>query len=283
MLNILKMEWYRMFKSKSTWVILIIFAMVMALISALFSILMGNSDLARNIQKAMGMQEIVYVEDDYGNVIVNEEDAETEIDLTAEMPLYFQGNGFVLFIAIFMGIFSTGHASTGFRKNLAAITKNWRLVLSDIVMSLTFSFMMVAIAVLLAVPMLLISYKNVVMGNFAKLIVYLLVYLLLNAAFGMLGSLLGQGFRNRALAITGSLVWCCVLGDGVYYLVNLFVQNKLGYEDFMMQHYLPYGIITTLGTEDAFGRMGNAAFCGLIFIAVCTGITLLLTRRQDIK
>ncbi len=294
MLNILRMEWYRMLKSKSTWVTLIVFAAIMIFITLVTGLLSGNSEFARSVQKGVGMDpaETIQSEELYyesGDMYVSlESDAPDvtggKVSLTKEMPYYFQGNGFVLFIVIFMGIFATGHTVTGFRKNLAGIARPWQLVVSDFVMCLTYSLMTVVLGTAIYFGCMAISYNNLIWGAVERMLAYLLIYTLLNAAIGMLAAVLSTVTRNRALAITAPLIWVCMMATIVYELVNLFVRSRLDKPDFNFYQYMPYGnIVQELSTGSPAEAFVRAAVSGVVFILVFMGLNLLVCRKQDIK
>ncbi len=292
MLNVLRMEWYRMLKSKATWVTLIIFTAIFSILTIPSALMFGDSDLSKSFQKALGIEsaeEIVIEEGgfvltaDGDRISAGDLEELMQVRVSDEIGLYFQNNGFVLFIAIFMGIFATGHTVTGFSKNIAGNTRKWQLVLSDFLMSLTYSIITVAIGAAVFILALNLAYEHLVIGNAGRMIAYLLIYVLLNTAFGMLSTLIATLTRNRAIAITAPLVWVCMLATLIYELVNMVVVNKLDVKDFTIYHYLPYGNMYTLDVTSSNEHFVSAAVSAVIVMIVCAGISILVGRKQDVK
>ncbi len=292
MLNVLRMEWYRMLKSKATWVTLIIFTAIFSMLTVPSALMFGDSDLSKSFQKALGIESAEEIVIEEGGFVITADgdrisagDLEElmQVRVSDEIGLYFQNNGFVLFIAIFMGIFATGHTVTGFSKNIAGNTRKWQLVLSDFLMSLTYSIITVAIGAAVFILALNLAYEHLVIGNAGRMIVYLLIYVLLNTAFGMLSTLIATLTRNRAIAITAPLVWVCMLATLIYELVNMVVVNKLDVKDFTIYHYLPYGNMYTLDVTSSNDHFVCAAVSAVIVMIVCAGISILVGRKQDVK
>lgn len=292
MLNVLRMEWYRMLKSKATWVTLIIFTAIFSILTVPPVLMFGDSDLSKSFQKALGIEsaEEIMIEEggfvltaDGDRISAGDLEELMQVRVSDEIGLYFQNNGFVLFIAIFMGIFATGHTVTGFSKNIAGNTRKWQLVFSDFLMSLTYSIITVAIGAAVFILALNLAYEHLVIGNVGRMIVYLLIYVLLNTAFGMLSTLIATLTRNRAIAITAPLVWVCMLATLIYELVNMVVVNKLDVKDFTIYHYLPFGNMYTLDVTSSNEHFVSAAVSAVIVMIVCAGISILVGRKQDVK
>ncbi len=290
MLNVLRMEWYRMFKSKGTWITLLVFTAMFSLMTGMTTLIMGDSAAAKEFQQFLGIESVTAdMVNEAGDIRVEMDPSLLEnqheaVSLTEEMALYFQNDGFVLFSAIFMGIFATGHCVTGFRKNLAGIARPWQLVVSDLVMSLTYCTIMTVIGTLLYFLFMALTYEHLVLGSVGRMLVYLVIYTLLTTSIGMLGSLLATLSRSRVLAITAPLVWLCVLSMLVYNLINLAVESRMNLEDFNIYRYMPYGnicfILAPASPAEGFVR---AAASGFVLIAVCMGLSFAVSRKQDIK
>ncbi len=292
MINVLRMELFRMWKSFSTWIILVIFAGMFLLASGIMGMMTGNAQIALNFQEELfGFSSTIVPEsaENTGlNVYVDQEmmAAETMIGVTEFseiVAMCLMGNTVVLFTAIFMGLFTTGHISSGFRKNIAGVTQKWHLTVSNIFICFLFNLVMLSIGVLILRLVTLFTHETLYFAKMPEMWRYLGVYLLLATAFGLLAAFVSDLTQSRIAALVVPLVYCTLVGDIFYSLIDLLLNKAFGLEDFTVKEYLPYGSILSLDVSSESAAFVKATVSSLVCITIFSVVGLLVKRKQDVK
>lgn len=206
MFNILKMDMYKMFKSKSLYLISVISLVLIVLFAILlrttFSI---NYELAKEANMSIGNTETIansadLTEDEYYNMQKELKDSFSFEDF---LSMGYGGAFIYIGISIFMAMFICSEWDTGFIKNIIPI-KNSRL---NIVLSknIILVFFLIIQGLAVTIGSIIANFAmngKVNIGNLKEILSYVGTHNLLLLAFGSLIILLSYIFRNKAAVIT---------------------------------------------------------------------------------
>lgn len=292
MINVFRMEWFRMWRSFSTWVIFVIYIGLYAFAGGLMGILVGDSQLSQSFQSELfGTAIVSETEDaDYGNAGVTVEADTGEIMSSAAITDFAElfnacmmGNMVVLFTSVFIGMHATAHTVTGFQKNLAGATRKWHFVVSNLLICLVFNAILLLLGMGVLRVIMLITHDTVTLSSMSDLLRYSGVYLLLATTYGMFGALVADATRNRIAAITVPVVYCTMGNTLMYQLINYIADGVLGFADFRIEEYAPYGRIFNMTITDSAESFGKAVVSSVVVTAVCMTASILVKRKQDVK
>ncbi len=290
MINVFRMELYRVFRSMSTWILLLVYFCLYLFAGGMVGMLTGNSEIVTSFQSELasvsGTQAMqggvsVYVDESQMDAM---QSAFGEITDYAEMfNMCMMGNMVVLITAIFIGIHGTGHVVTGFQKNLSGSTKKWHFVVSNLLILLLFNAVLILLGALALRIVMFVTHTGVTLNDVSGLLGYCGVYLLLATAYGMFGGVIADFTRSRVAAIAVPVVYCTAASSLVYMLLNYIAKLGLGIADFESERYLPYGALCNLMLNDPMEYHVRAAVSSVVFILLCICISVIVKRKQDVK
>lgn len=267
MINVFRMEWFRMWKSVSTWLLLIISMGLYALAGAAIGLLVGDSGLSQSFQTEL-----------FGMPVGDE----AVTDFAELFNACMMGNILVIITSVFMGMHSTAHSVTGFQKNLAGVTRRYHFVISNLLLCLIFNFFLILLGMLTLRLVMLITHSAVTLSSMSDLLRYSIVYLLLTTSCGMIPVLTAELTRSRIAAIAVPIVYCTMGGSLMYMLLNYFADSVLGLKDFTVESYAPYANICSLSVHASAQECIRAAVSSLVFILICICISVIAGRKRDI-
>ena len=208
MLNILKMDLYRMFKSKSFYVLNI------ALIVIILSLgLMMRFTLNMDYEKAKDSSFTFSSEDgslDTGDSSITKEDYNTAIaeikeDTDVSLLLNIQYSEMIIstLIAIFIALFICSELDSGFIKNVVPL-KNSRvnIVISKNIIVALFIIVQAVIAIAVSIIATIIISGKINIINTKEVMIFMAFQVLLRIAFSSLLILVGYLLKSKAAVMT---------------------------------------------------------------------------------
>lgn len=208
MINILKMDLYKMFHSKSFYILNIALVVVVLFMAVVMKVTLNmDFEAAKQSNLRFHMDENSVSTNDPS--LTEEEYNEMLKDLRESMNvnefITFQYSEFLISIllAIFIAIFICSESNTGFIKNIIPL-KNSRvnLVVSKNIVVFIFVIIQVVIGVLSAMVSNLIVSGKINFLDFKELMIYLGLQMFLRMAFGSLLILLAYLFRSKASSMS---------------------------------------------------------------------------------
>ncbi len=266
MIRVFRMELYRVLRSVSTWILIVIYFGIYLFAGGLMGILLGDSGLSQSFQQEL-----------FGSTV------EAVTDFAELFNACMMGNMVVLITSVFMGMHATAHSVTGFQKNLAGCTRPWHFAVSNAFILLLFHAVLILVGMLALRLVTFLTHATVSLASPSGLLRYCLVYLLLVTAFGMFASLTADVTRSRVAAIAVPVVYCTVGSKLLYQLVNYCAAGLPGASDFRIEAYVPYGLITTLPADADPPICIRAAISAVIFTLLCMAVSIYVRRKQDIR
>lgn len=291
MLNLSRMNLYRLLKSKSFYLTVGILGLFMLLTVIILtydvpntkseSFLEEEKESTIHYKSAQEMQkeeDVVNVGISFSSSSVAEEP--TLVNLNLEMV----GSGFVLlFTGIFAAIFVSAESSSGFLKNIAGCVKRRSLLIWGQLLSLA----VFVLAEFLAVEFIFTTagfllIQNFALGSIQELLLFLAVQYLLHLAFAVLIMFIFQLLQSK----TFSIVAACCLSSGIGTLIISYIGvllGKLGVSNFTLSKYLISSNVQTYSNSSANSTILRAvliSFGAIILYNILSGIIL---SKRDIR
>lgn len=236
MLNVTRMNLYRLIKSKETYITLGIFAAFVIFTIIILTIGVKNPEQVTVKPEQNSVEfELNYKSPDE---VYKDSQSEENIGLSiSESALLedtsllrltlelFKGGFFLIFTGIFTVIFVCDETSTGFIKNIAGTVKRrWYLVIGQIVPLAVFLLAEILIAELLSLIGGKLFIPNFTIGNLSSLFGFLFLQFLLQLAFAVLSMFFVYVTKNKA---TISIIAVCCFSAGLGGLATGFIEQTL--------------------------------------------------------
>lgn len=281
MLNMIRMELFRMFKTKSLYVIW----MVMIACVFLTNSLSAEEILTFSMEEKQEMYEAAMDGEKSGNLGM---DVTLPTKPGADVSVFdgfyanVKGKFIALFMVIFTVLYATADITSGYVKNIAGQVRNrGNLIFAKAAALLL--YVVLTMLLFIGVQMLnnAIYYQKLVMGLGKEFFQYAAMQTLLHFALVMVIMCLAVVLRNNVISMMISVCVCMNVLIMLYGVVDQAVE-KLGIHDFHMMDYTVSGKIVTLGMNAAPKTMGMAALVGIVFIVVMLAISMTVFQKRDI-
>lgn len=281
MLNMIRMELFRMFKTKSLYVIW----MVMIACVFLTNSLSAEEILTFSMEEKQEMYEAAMDGEKSGNLGM---DVTLPTKPGADVSVFdgfyanVKGKFIALFMVIFTVLYATADITSGYVKNIAGQVRNrGNLIFAKAAALLL--YVVLTMLLFIGVQMLsnAIYYQKLVMGLGKEFFQYAVMQTLLHFALVMVIMCLAVVLRNNVISMMISVCVCMNVLIMLYGVVDQAVE-KLGIHDFHMMDYTVSGKIVTLGMNAAPKTMGMAALVGIVFIVVMLAISMTVFQKRDI-
>lgn len=287
MLNVIKMDLYRVAKAKSTKVLVIV-----AVLFAVFAVFMTHFEMTvlsdtpayqQAKEQAEGMTEYsvgiqVAAPDEWyaEGYKVPAEDI-VSLSISSQMIL--------VFIVIFIGVLINGEYKSGFLKSIAGqIPKRQNLILSKLVSLIAFSFVLLLVFFIttLISATLFFGYLNIV--SLMNLITLFGIQMLLHVAFGtviiLLATATRSGVATTAVGLCVSTGVGALILMGVTAILSKIVDLK---EGFQLSNYTLSTNVGAISYNSPDGDIVRALIVAISFIAVSLISSAIIMKKRDIN
>ena len=314
MLNMIKMDVYRMFRTKSMYVIWIILMASSLLTSFLSKIDYDAANKEWEKQQAVESQADTDTDMQAADV-VNAQDIEQQqaadsnkeqlsqqntdnvnIGMSVELPtepgkkvtvmdVFFsnaQGKFYALFLVIFAVMFATADIKSGYIKNIGGqVSQRGMLIVSRAVALALFTAITFAGIFVFQAAANMLAFKCVVWGNWKEIIPYFLTELTLHYAFVLICMAIAVIIKNNVISMTLSVCLTMNIMSIVYALID-YVGNRVGLHNFNIYKYTVTGRMAMLpmnaGREDVISSVCVAA----AFIIIMLSLSSYIFQKRDI-
>lgn len=284
MLNVIKMDLYRMVKNKATWLILLASMLMM-----FASIFMSSQDLAYYNSNPIALENLQANGDEvnwgiYIGSVKSEWCNGTEISLMELVAVNVKSKLLLMFLVVFMTYFAGSEGRNGFVKNIAGqVTHKGILVFSKFVVISIYTVMMMVGAVLATMlgSAAFLGYINT--SNIGQGCIFLAVQILLHIAYGM--------FVLFLFHITGSSIATMLSGiliaAGILQIVDSILISSFSklqaISDFSIMNYLTSGNVGLLSMDSTSGLYIRADMIALGAIILMNILSSVIVQRRDLK
>lgn len=274
MLKTLKMDLYRMFRSKSFYITLLITYVLVVVSIASFKMVMENEDLKSFYEQSMEATDKMNMGISAGMIYVNT----PEVTLLDLFSANISGASIAVIAVIFGIIFVCSEHNSGYIKNVIS-RKGYRTYFTlskAICMGIYLLISFIGTSVLIAGTSSIIL-ENYVFGDLSTFVSYFMTQYLLHFAILLLTILICNITRNMAISMA---VGICICSGMVALLTSLLDKLKLDivFSDYLLtmnMRVLPITYDATIYTR----ALSVSVIGGVVFVVA----SILLLKRQDVR
>lgn len=244
MLNLVRMNLYRILKSKSTW----IFLLIGVLLSLVSSNMVGHSNKTAYENLATSLQN--------GNIVI--------------------------IVTIILNIFIGNYFSTGFIKNISGkITKRSKLVFSFLLTSVVLILGIICIYSVTFLLGYMLFAKGVIRGAVWNFVFFVFAESILITAFISFMILIILLFKNQALSITFTIIYILIF-DSIIFLGLDSVAKRL-HISFSFEKFSILDAIYWLPLQGKTAVYLRDFILAVVFFGVSSILSIELLKRRDLR
>lgn len=266
MLNIIKMDLFKLKRSKSFYITILVCVALTAL--ALWSINflsnMSKTETSSNGAVTLSSNNTIDSIDGYINGI-------------------FNGYYTNLFVVIFIIIFCNAERKNGYIKNIASIVSDkYKLVLSKIVVLIIY---VLAIYAALIATILIACYGFMgitQVDSLSNIVKFLGTGMLMNISLGMVVIMFYTLVEKSMVVMPSSIVYI-LMGDAVFELLKLFTTEVLSLGSFNAYEYTNLGNMSYVTIDSCSDIYIRSIVVALIYIVISYVVSALAVKRKDIN
>ena len=281
MLNIIKMDLYRMFKTKSMYVIWIVLAAILLITTSLC-----KTDYELLTEKdAMKQEQVTEPTVDNINVGMMVTLPTEPGEMVTVFDIFFansQGKFYALFLVIFAVLFSTADISSGYIKNIGGQVGNrGSLIFSRSIALSVFSVLTMTGAFLFQAAANCIVFGELEWGNTKAILSYFVAELALHYALVLICMAIAIILKNNVISMVIAVCLTMNVMTIVYGVVNSAIQ-KIGIQNFQIYKYTITGKLSLLPMNPS-GNECLAAFgVAIVFIVMMISVSSVVFQKRDI-
>ena len=281
MLNIIKMDLYRMFKTKSMYVIWIVLAAILLITTSLC-----KTDYELLTEKdAMKQEQVTEPTVDNINVGMMVALPTEPGEKVTVYDIFFansQGKLYALLLVIFTVLFSTADISSGYIKNIGGQVGNrGSLIFSRSIALSVFSVLTMTGAFLFQAAANCIVFGELEWGNTKAILSYFVAELALHYALVLICMAIAIILKNNVISMVIAVCLTMNVMTIVYGVVNSVIQ-KIGIQNFQIYKYTITGKLSLLPMNPS-GNECLAAFgVAIVFIVMMISVSSVVFQKRDI-
>ena len=281
MLNIIKMDLYRMLKTKSMYVIWIVLAAILLITTSLC-----KTDYELLTEKdAMKQEQVTEPAVDNINVGMMVTLPTEPGEKVTVYDIFFansQGKLYALLLVIFTVLFSTADISSGYIKNIGGQVRNrGTLILSRAIALAVFTVLTMAGAFLFQAAANGIVFGELEWGNTKAILSYFVTELALHYALVLICMAIAIILKNNVISMVIAVCLSMNVMTIVYGVINSAIQ-KIGIQNFQIYKYTITGKLSLLPMNPS-GNECLAAFgVAIVFIVMMISVSSVVFQKRDI-
>lgn len=281
MLNIIKMDLYRMLKTKSMYVIWIVLAVILLITTSLC-----KTDYELLTEKdAMKQEQVTEPTVDNINVGMMVTLPTEPGEKVTVYDIFFansQGKLYALLLVIFTVLFSTADISSGYIKNIGGQVRNrGTLILSRAIALAVFTVLTMAGAFLFQAAANGIVFGELEWGNTKAILSYFVTELALHYALVLICMAIAIILKNNVISMVIAVCLTMNVMTIVYGVINSAIQ-KIGIQNFQIYKYTITGKLSLLPMNPS-GNECLAAFgVAIVFIVMMISVSSVVFQKRDI-
>lgn len=296
MFNAIRMDVYRLFKTKSTYIILVIMLAMSVMGTGLMSVMTEMTGAERQqVQTEQMSDNADYAgEDDQFNedtegaqsqlsVSVSEIDPDENDNSVLSFAMSdISGLQAGLFIIIFTVLFSMADINSGFIKSIGGQVKGRGvLIVSKMAAIAIFTAIVIIADFLTELIAVNIFFDDAVVGSASEIVRLLSSQFVLNFALAILMMAIAIIIKNNVVSMIIGVCMCSGIFELIFMGIN-YLMDKIGFSDFDINNILITGKIqnVTIGADAA--DIGYALLTAAIYIAVSVLAVYSVFKHRDI-
>ena len=281
MLNMIKMDLYRMFRTKSLYVIWIVLAAILLITTSLC-----KTDYELLTEKdAMKQEQVTEPTVDNINVGMMVTLPTEPGEKVTVYDIFFansQGKLYALLLVIFTVLFSTADISSGYIKNIGGQVGNrGSLIFSRSIALSVFTVLTMTGAFLFQAAANCIVFGELEWGNTKAILSYFVAELALHYALVLICMAIAIILKNNVISMVIAVCLTMNVMTIVYGVVNSAIQ-KIGIQNFQIYKYTITGKLSLLPMNPS-GNECLAAFgVAMVFIVIMISVSSVVFQKRDI-
>ena len=281
MLNIIKMDLYRMLKTKSMYVIWIVLAAIL-----LITTFLCKTDYELLTEKdAMKQEQVTEPTVDNINVGMMVTLPTEPGEKVTVYDIFFansQGKLYALLLVIFTVLFSTADISSGYIKNIGGQVGNrGSLIFSRSIALSVFTVLTMTGAFLFQAAANCIVFGELEWGNTKAILSYFVTELALHYALVLICMAIAIILKNNVISMVIAVCLSMNVMTIVYGVINSAIQ-KIGIQNFQIYKYTITGKLSLLPMNPS-GNECLAAFgVAIVFIVMMISVSSVVFQKRDI-
>ena len=279
MLNMIRMELYRMVRMKSFWVILIIVSIMNVITVSLNDVMMDSPEMQQALEATKGKED-----DPLSNIgmsITMERNEDGDYGFLETITSAAKGMLCALFIGIFTVIFVTADFNTGYIKNYGGAVKHrWHMVAAKGTAVLAYTVIFFGVFILSSSLGVYVGGHKLIMDPAGKIAEVLGVQCLLHIVFAWIIMSLCLIVRSNLISM---IVSCCLsfhVFQALYILADKGLK-KLGWKEAEISNYTVSGRIMKYGIESR-NLLSSTLVVALAFAAVAAVVSSIWMSKKDL-
>ena len=281
MLNMIKMDLYRMFRTKSLYVIWIVLAAILLITTSLCKTdyeLLTEKDAMKQEQVTEPTVENMNV----GLMVTLPTEPGEKVTVFDIFFANSQGKFYALFLVIFAVLFSTADISSGYIKNIGGQVGNrGSLIFSRSIALSVFTVLTMTGAFLFQAAANCIVFGELEWGNTKVILSYFVAELALHYALVLICMAIAIILKNNVISMVIAICLTMNVMTIVYGVINSAIQ-KIGIQNFQIYKYTITGKLSLLPMNPS-GNECLAAFgVAIVFIVMMISVSSVVFQKRDI-
>ncbi len=274
MRNLISSEFWRFFRQKSTYVILVVYFVLILLSGLMTGFITGNSAGLIRLYQSLGLNDLA---EEGGNLLamygykINSYTDFAPLGITADLAVA---------LLVFIVFFSIARRRHGYLKNLAGAYTRKEIFLADAAVIPVYSLMLIAAALLANLFAFSLCFDGLSAGDLPAFFVNVLLRWLLLSVCGLLSVCLFDLFRGYLPPLILGLVYFSMAAVFLFNILNNVLSLILKTE-ILVQKLTPFGNLLYLPVGEG-GWNGYAVTCILVYGAFAFILELVLLKRKDL-
>ena len=283
MLKVIKMDLFRMYKSKYTYIVLLAAILMMAA-----SVFMTKQDIDYYKQTPSALETLQRDGDEvnwgiYIGRVSPEWCTGEKIPLEELVAVNIKSKLLLMFLTAFIVLFAGNEIKSGFIKNIVGQTRHRReLVVGKLISIAVFTVVLLLTAVLTVMLGSAISFGYVYVKEAEKLAAYLGVECLLHIAYGSVVLLLVYLLRNMVVCMLAGIL----LAAGILQIVDAFLLSIIPHlkeiAGFSIMNYLSSGNVGLISILSGGSVYLKAVIVAAVTLILAGGFSALIVEKKDI-
>lgn len=262
MINLLKSDFYRLFRSRAFYICTLVSSIIFA---AGAFLIRWSSQLIAKVQKLETVPELPF-----------------KSGISYGFTAFTNGN-LPIFMSIFIAIFVTAEFVHGTMKN--AVSKGFSKIMIYISKLIT----MTAATLIMILTMLILGLVSgtIVSGSFVAggddfllLLRMVVIEILLHAALTSVFVMIGMIIKNNGGTIAVNIIGVSMLGPLIYQILDMLIDPKKSFALYGLQNNIVLFNLNLVRTSEDIIR---AILVGIVFLAATAAAGLLVFRKADVK
>ena len=281
MLNIIKMDLYRMLKTKSMYVIWIVLAAILLITTSLCKTdyeLLTKKDAMKQEQVTEPTVDNINV----GMMVTLPTEPGEKVTVYDIFFANSQGKLYALLLVIFTVLFSTADISSGYIKNIGGQVGNrGSLIFSRSIALSVFTVLTMTGAFLFQAAVNCIVFGKLEWGNTKAILSYFVAELALHYALVLICMAIAIILKNNVISMVIAVCLSMNVMTIVYGVINSAIQ-KIGIQNFQIYKYTITGKLSLLPMDPS-GNECLAAFgVAMVFIVMMISVSSVVFQKRDI-